>query len=120
MLSRKLYLNPLFVFGVVFVLLGAGNWIVGAVQMAHYRSLVEIGPRARIEDGLVGSQTLTSKKNTEILGRIHEEREKFDAARIKADFFYVVFRGGLLLLLMGLACTTLALVKAMRKKVSAS
>ena len=120
MRSRKLYLQPLFVFGVVFVLLGTGNWIVGAVQVAHYRSLVEKGSRARIEDEALGSRKSNPKKNTEILGRIYEEREKYDAARIKADFFYVVLTGGLLLLVMGLACASFALVKTIRKEVSAS
>lgn len=115
MKSTHLFLNPLFAFGVVLVLLGAGNWIVGAVQVAHYRALVEAGSKTGTEDRSGGSRELSSTKSTEILGRIHEEREKYDAARIKVDFFYVVLRGGLLLFFTGLGFSGFALVRTVRR-----
>ena len=115
MKASHLYLNPLFAFGVVLVLLGAGNWIVGAVQVTHYRALVDAGSKTGLEDRPVGSGQPASRKNTEILGRIHEEREKYNAARIKVDFFYVVLRGGLLLFLTGLGFGVFALVRTIRQ-----
>ncbi len=115
MKSTHLYLNPFFAFGMVLVLLGAGNWIVGAVQVAHYRALVDAGSKARAEDRPGGSRELSTTKSTEILGRIHEEREKYNAARIKVDFFYVVLRGGLLLFFAGLGFSIFALVKTVRR-----
>ncbi len=117
MKASHLYLNSLFAFGVVLVLLGAGNWIVGAVQVAHYRALVEAGAKTGLGDGTAAP---SSAKNTEILGRIHEEREKYNAARIKVDFFYVVLRGGLLLLVTGLGFSVFALVRTMRQDAPAS
>ncbi len=115
MKSRQIYLDPFFAFGVVLVLLGAGNWVVGAVQVAHYRALMDAGSKMRAEDRAGGSGESGSTKSTEILGRIHEEREKYNAARIKVDFFYVVLRGGLLLLLMGLGFSGFAFVKTVRR-----
>ena len=111
MKPRQLYLNPFFAFGVVLVLLGAGNWIVGAVQVTHYRALLDAGSKTGLKDGSGGSRELSSTKNTEILGRIHEEREKYDAARIKVDFFYVVLGGGLLLVFAGLGFGVFAFLK---------
>ena len=115
MKAGQLYLNPIFAFGVVLVLLGAGNWIVGTVQVAHYRALVDAGSKTGLNDGSAGAGGVASPKNTEILGRIHEEREKYNAARIKVDFFYVVLRGGLLLFLVGLGFSVFALVKTLRQ-----
>jgi hypothetical protein len=112
---RSLYLNPFFALGVVLVLLGAGNWIVGAVQVAHYRAMVEAGSKTGLEDSYRSFQELTPRKSREVLSRIHEEQEKYDAARVKVDFFHVVLKGGLLLVLVGLGLTFSALFKIIRR-----
>ncbi len=112
---RSLYLNLYFVVGVVLVLLGAANWIVGAVQAAHYRAMVEAGSKTGLEDSYRSFRELTPRKNREVLSRIHEEREKYDAARVKMDFFHVVLKGGLLFFLVGLGLTFSALFKIVRR-----
>ena len=81
---QDLYLNLYFVVGVVLALLGAGNWIVGAVQVNHYRAVVEAGAKTG-PGGAYGGER-TTQMSREVLGRIHEEREKYDAARVKVDF----------------------------------
>ena len=112
---RSLYLNPFFVVGVVLVLLGAGNWIVGAVQVAHYRALVDTGAKTGLEESYRSFSELTPRKNRGVLKRIHEEREKHHATRVKVDFFHVVLRGGLLLFLIGLGLAFSALFKVRRQ-----
>jgi hypothetical protein len=100
---------------VVLVLLGAGNWIVGAVQVAHYRAMVDAGSKTGLEDSYRSFRELTPRKNRAVLSRIHEEREKYDAARVKVDFFHVVLKGGLLLFLVGLGLTFSAIFKIVRR-----
>ncbi len=112
---RSLYLNLYFVVGVVLVLLGAGNWIVGAVQVTHYRALVEAGSKTGLEDSYRSFRELTPRKNREILSGIHEERERYDAARVKVDFFHVVLRGGLLLILVGSGLAFSAFFRIIRR-----
>lgn len=112
---RSLYLNLYFVVGLVLVLLGAGNWTVGAVQVARYRALVEAGSKTGLEESYRSFRELTSRKNRAILSGIHEERERYDAARVKLDFFHVVLRGGLLLILIGLGLAFSALFRIIRR-----
>ena len=109
---KDLYLKPGFVVGLVLVLLGAGNWIVGSVQVNHYRAVVAAGAQTGAEGGYSGFRERTPRESREVLGRIHEEREQYDAARVKMDFFYVVLAGGLLLFLTGLALASFALFKS--------
>ena len=116
---RSLYLNPYFAAGVVLVLLGAGNWIVGVVQVAQYRALVEAGSKTRPEGGFRDARELAPGENRRILGRIHEEQERYDAARVKLDFFHVVRRGGLLLFMVGLGLASAALARTVRRNASA-
>lgn len=112
---RSLYLNVYFVVGLVLVLLGAGNWTVGAVQVARYRALVEAGSKTGLEESYRSFRELTPRKNRAILSGIHEERERYDAARVKLDFFHVVLRGGLLLILIGLGLAFSALFRIIRQ-----
>lgn len=112
---RSLYLNLYFVVGLVLVLLGAGNWTVGAVQVARYRALVEAGSKTGLEESYRSFRELTPRKNRAILSGIHEERERYDAARVKLDFFHVVLRGGLLLILIGLGLAFSALFRIIRQ-----
>jgi hypothetical protein len=112
---RSLYLNVYFVVGLVLVLLGAGNWTVGAVQVARYRALVEAGSKTGLEESYRSFRELTPRKNRAILSGIHEERERYDAARAKLDFFHVVLRGGLLLILIGLGLAFSALFRIIRQ-----
>ncbi len=111
---RSLYLNLYFVVGVVLIFLGAGNWIVGAVQVARYRALVD----TRLEENYRSFRELTPRKNREVLGRIREDREKYDAARVKVDFFHVVLTGGFLLFLVGLVLAASVLFKVFRQDAS--
>ncbi len=112
---RSLYLNLYFVVGLVLVLLGAGNWTVGAVQVARYRALVEAGSKTGLEESYRSFRELTPRKNRAILSGIHEEQERYDAARVKLDFFHVVLRGGLLLILIGLGLAFSALFRIIRR-----
>jgi len=98
--------------------LGIGNWIVGAVQVTQYRSLLHSNSKTGLEDNYRSFQELTSQKNRAILRRINEDREKYNAARVKLDFSYVVLRGGRLLFLLGLGLTLFAFIKIIRQDAS--
>lgn len=104
--------------GVILLTLGLGNWIVGAVQVTQYRSLLQSNSKTGLEESYRSFQELTSQKNKAILRRINEDREKYNAARVKLDFSYVVLRGGRLLFLAGLGLTLFALIKVIRQDAS--
>ena len=116
---RSLYLNPYFAVGVVLVLLGAGNWVVGVVQVTQYRALVEAGSKTGPEGGYRDAREVVPRDNRRTLGRIHEEQERYNAARVKLDFFHVVRRGGLLLFMVGVGLASVALARTVRRNASA-
>jgi hypothetical protein len=115
MKPRDLYSSHVLVAGVILLVLGIGNWIVGAVQVTQYRSLLRSNSRTGLEESYRSFQELTREKNQGILRRINEDREKYNAARVKLDFSYVVLRGGRVLFLVGLALTLYALIKLIRQ-----
>ena len=78
----------------VCLLLGIGNWIIGAVETAKYQNLLHKTAQTGLEESYRNFQQLDEQKNEEVLRRINEDREKYNAARVKLNFFYVVLTGG--------------------------
>lgn len=102
MKPHYLYSNYLFIAGVVCLLLGIGNWTVGAVQTTKYQNLLHRTEQTGLEDSYRSFQELNHQKNEEVLRRINEDRERYNAARVKLSFFYVVLTGGRTLFLLGI------------------
>jgi len=115
MKPKDLYSSHVLVAGMILLVLGIGNWIVGAVQVTQYRDFLRSNSKTGLEENYRNFQELTREKNQGILRRINEDREKYNAARVKLDFSYVVLRGGRLLFLLGLGLALFAVIKLIRQ-----
>jgi hypothetical protein len=97
--------------GLVCLVLGIGNWSVGAIETAKYQALLRKTAQTGLEETYRSFQELDHRKNEEVLRRINDDREKYNAARVKLNFFSVVLIGGKLLFTFGVI---LALAAAIR------
>jgi hypothetical protein len=111
---RDVYSNTVFMGGIACLILGIGNWVVGSVETTKYQGLINKTARTGLEESYRNFQELDQQKNQEVLRRINENREKFNAARVKLDFFYVVLTGGRVLLSVGLLLVLGALIHLIR------
>jgi hypothetical protein len=111
---REVCSNVIFIAGLACLVLGIGNWIVGSVETSKYRSLLNKTARTGLEESYRNFEQLDQQKNEEVLRRINENREKFNAARVKLNFFYVVLTGGRVLFLLGLVLVVAALIRLIR------
>ncbi|OGQ75312.1 MAG: hypothetical protein A3G40_12770 [Deltaproteobacteria bacterium RIFCSPLOWO2_12_FULL_57_22] len=115
MKARDIYSSYLVVTGLMFLVLGVGNWAFGAVQITKFQGLVHRTAQTGLEDSYRSFQELDHQKNEEVLRRINEDREKYNAARVKLDFYYVVLSGGRLFFMLGALLTFLALIRLIRQ-----
>ena len=99
----------------VCLLMGIGNWAVGVIETTKYQSLLYKTARTGLEENYRKFQELDHQKNEEVLRRINEDREKFNGARVKLNFFYVVLVGGRVLFFVGTALSLIALVRLIRR-----
>lgn len=113
--ARDIYSSNLLVVGFILLVLGIGNWIAGAVEISKYQGLLRTTAPTGLEDSYRSFQELDQQKNEEVLRRINEDREKYNAARVRIDFYYVVLSGGRLLFLLGALLTFLALIRLIRQ-----
>lgn len=112
---RDIYSSYLLMAGLMCLLLGLGNWLVGAVEIARYQGLLQNTAQTGLEDSYRSFQELDHQKNEEVLRRITEDREKYNTARVKLDFYYVVVSGGRVLFLLGALLTFFALIRIIRQ-----
>ena len=115
MKARDFYSSYLLIAGIVCLFLGIGNWIVGAVESGKYQNLLYKTAQTGLEDSYRSFQELDHQKNEEVLRRINEDREKYNAARVKLNFFYVVLTGGRWLLIIGMVLTVVGMIRLIRR-----
>lgn len=115
MKARDVYSSYLLMAGIACLFLGIGNWIVGAVESAKYQSLLHKTAQTGLEESYRSFQELDHQKNEEVLRRINEDREKYNAARVKLNFFYVVLTGGRWLLIIGTVLTVVGVIRLIRR-----
>ena len=101
--------------GLVCLVLGIGNWTVGALETAKYQGLLRKTAQTGLEETYRSFQELDQQKNAEVLRRINGDREKYNAAKVKLNFFFVVLTGGKLLFVIGAILALSAAVGLIRR-----
>jgi hypothetical protein len=115
MKARDIYSSYTLVAGILLLVLGVGNWIAGAVELTKYQNLLRKTAETGLEESYRSFQELDQQKNEEVLRRINEDRERYNAARVKMDFYYVVLSGGRLLFVIGGLLTFFSLIRLIRQ-----
>jgi hypothetical protein len=117
---RDVYSSYSLILGILCLFLGAGNWIVGSFESAKYQALLHKTAQTGLEESYRSFQELDQQKNEEVLLRINKDRERYNAARVKLDFYHVVLIGGFWLLLIGAGITIASLIRLIRREVPVS
>lgn len=112
---REIYTSYLMVAGVVCVIMGIGNWTVGVVESSKYQALLYKTARTGLEESYRNFQQLDHQKNEEVLQRINEDRERYNGARVKLNFFYIVLMGGRILFIIGTGLILAGMVYLIRR-----
>ena len=101
--------------GVVSLVLGLGNWAVGASESSRLQNVLHTTAQTGLEESYRNFRELDHQKNQEVLRRINADREKHNSARVKLNFYYVVAAGGKLFCVFGAALTLGATVRVIRQ-----
>jgi hypothetical protein len=115
MKARDVYSSYLLIAGIACLVLGVGNWAVGAVETSKYQNLLHRTEQTGLEESYRSFQELDHQKNEEVLRRITEDREKYNAARVKLNFFSVVLTGGRILFLCGVLLMLSSMIRLIRR-----
>lgn len=89
------YKNMLVVGGVLLILLGTGNWVIGAVRSRPHADYLSLHP---------GPPLPGLSVKADLLAPPDEERQERDVARAKLEFYQLVQSGGRFMVLFGCVC----------------
>ena len=112
---RELYNSYLMVAGVICLIMGIGNWTVGVVESSKYQALLYKTARTGLEENYRNFQQLDHQKNEEVLRRINEDLDRYNGARVKLNFFYIVLIGGRVLFIVGTGLILAGMVHLIRR-----
>src|SRR5688500_7859512 len=95
MLRRPAYKSFPVVTGVLLLVLGAGNWVAGAIRGRPYVEYLAAHP---------GPRSTEASWRERLLDPPDAELEARDIAHAKLDFYQLVQTGGRVMILAGIAC----------------
>jgi uncharacterized membrane protein YczE len=106
--ARWLYRSYLFVAGVTLIVLGCGNYLAAAFKVEHYQeTMAEVAPEIRPSASFLPYEELHYS--------FSDAHERWEIARAKLDFYYVVLSIGRLMMSIGTVCTVIALIRLRRQ-----
>lgn len=100
---RHWYESRFLIFGVMFLMLGVGNTVVGMQKLSEYQGLVA--------EGRTRGYFPETKASERLVRPLDDQGERYNIARAKVDLYHVVLSGGLLMTGIGLILTIVAWVR---------
>jgi len=98
--------SRVFIIGLVLLVLGIGNWVVGGYKIHQYRRRAEIAYRRGGPD-----VHLPYRGTASILEPTTPARDLYEASRVKYEQYRVVHRGGRMLTILGVLMVLGALAR---------
>jgi hypothetical protein len=99
--------------GVVLILLGTGNWIVGLNGIVQYRRLVIATPYSNTEL-YRNFDELDARTDGAVLAPLNQEERTVSYAAAQMDFYHAVYLTGCFLFALGLMVAAMAFIGAIR------
>ena len=100
--------------GVVLILLGSGNWLVGLNGIVQYRGLVAAAthPNAELYRNF---DELDARTDGAVLAPLNQEERTVSYAAAQMDFYHAVYLTGCILFALGLMVALMAFIGAIRR-----
>jgi uncharacterized membrane protein YphA (DoxX/SURF4 family) len=99
--------------GVVLILLGTGNWLVGLRGIVQYRRLVVAAPYPNAEL-YRNFDELDARTDGAVLAPLNQEERTVSYTAAQMDFYHAVYLTGCVLFSLGLMVTLMAFVAVIR------
>ena len=109
----ELYNDWSIVAGVVLILLGAGNWLVGLNGIVQYRRMVIASPPSA--ELYRNFDELDARSGGAVLAPLTQDERTISYAAAQMDFYHAVYLTGCILFALGLIISLMAFIGAIRR-----
>lgn len=118
MKPAQLYGDWRIVAGIVLILLGIGNWLVGRNGVVQYRGIVV--PSSPNADLYRNFDELDARTGNAVLAPLTQDERTLSYAAAQMDFYHAVYITGCILFAFGLMISLVAFISAIRRDTSES
>ncbi len=109
----ELYGDWRVVAGVVLILLGIGNWLVGLNGIVQYRRMVVASPPSA--ELYRNFDELDARTDGAVLAPLTQDERTISYAAAQMDFYHAVYLTGCILFALGLLITLLSFISVIRR-----
>ncbi len=109
----ELYSDWRIIAGVVLILLGTGNWLVGLNGIVQYRRMVVASPPSA--EMYRNFDELDARTDGAVLAPLTQDERTISYGAAQMDFYHAVYLTGCILFAMGLMVSLMAFIGAIRR-----
>ncbi len=110
-----LYHDWRFTAGLVLMILGAGNWIVGLAKTHQYSAIVAMASRTENDQSYRRFDELDQSSDRAVLAPFSAEERRVTYASTHMDFYHATFLTGQVLFALGVIITLFAFIGVVRR-----
>lgn len=110
-----LYTDGWIIAGLVLMILGAGNWIVGLTKTEQYSRILARISQTGVDQSYLSFEELDDHADNAVLAPLTQDERKVSYAAAHMDFYHATFLTGQVLFGLGLMVTVIAFIAAVRR-----
>jgi len=101
--------------GLILMLLGAGNWVVGLTKTEQYSHVLARASQSGFDQSYLSFEELDDRSDSAVLAPLTQQERNVSFANARVDFYHATFLTGQVLFSLGLLFTMVAFIAAIRR-----
>ena len=110
-----LYADGWLIGGLILMLLGAGNWLVGLTKTEQYSHVLARASESGFDQSYLSFEELDDHSDSAVLAPLTQQERNVSYANARMDFYHATFLTGQILFAIGLLLTMVAFIGAIRR-----
>lgn len=110
-----LYTDGWLIGGLILMLLGAGNWLVGLTKTEQYSHTLVRASEGRFDQSYLSFDELDDRSDSAVLAPLTKQERNVSYANARMDFYHATFLTGQFLFALGLLVAMIGFIGAIRR-----
>jgi len=110
-----LYSDGWLIAGLILMLLGAGNWLVGLTKTEQYSRTLARASQSGFDQSYLSFDELDDRSDSAVLAPLTQQERNVSYANARMDFYHATFLTGQILFALGLLVAVIAFLGAIRR-----
>ena len=110
-----LYADGWLIGGLILMLLGGGNWLVGLTKTEQYSHILARASESGFDQSYLSFDELDDRSDSAVLAPLTQQERNVSYANARMDFYHATFLTGQILFAVGLLVAMIGFIAAVRR-----